>query len=126
MEGNTIPIRTNATIPITDLVRARLTEGRVALPVEGTAYARLDHINAVPSLPGGSGYSITRLQAIDSLLTRIANSRMEELTPDVAEDPVEYQEAVLEEAARLIARDIETGGYRYGVPSEGFLLDMTA
>jgi hypothetical protein len=95
------------------------------MPVRGSAYARLEHINAVPSLPGDGGYSITRLQAIDALLTRMVNSQVE-LTPDIAKDPVEYQEAVLEEAARLIARDIETGGFRYGVFSEGFLLDMTA
>ncbi len=125
MEGNIISIRTNGTIPITDLVRARLSEGRVALPVEGTVYARLDHINAVPSPPGTGGYSISRLKAIDSLLTRIANMQ-QDLTPDTGKDPLEHQQSIMEEAARRIVEDIQSGSFRYGIPAEGLLLDMTA
>ena len=124
MEGNTLSIPTNATVPLTDVLRARVSNGRVAMPVRGSMYARLQHINAVPSLAGTEGYSFSRLQAIDSLLARISASR-EEITPEVKMDALEQKQVMLEEAARIIAEEIENGGSLYG-PVEGMFLDMTA
>lgn len=132
MEGSSIAIPTNSTIPLTDVVRARISTGRVAMPVRGSMYARLQHINAVPSFGGHGGYSISRLQAIDSLLSRIARmqERIElpekkEITPATDIDPVEQQAQLLQEASRRIVDDIESGINRYGL-AEGLLLDMTA
>lgn len=102
MEGNALSIPTHATVPLTDVLRARVSNGRVAMPVQGAMYARLRHINAVPALGGTDGYSFSRLQAIDSLLARIENMRSE-ITPDVEKDPVEAQQLALEEVSRVIA-----------------------
>ncbi|MFP4211972.1 MAG: hypothetical protein ACLFR8_12055 [Alkalispirochaeta sp.] len=124
MEGSTFSIPTHATIPLTEVVRARITDARVPLPVQGSIYARLEHISAVPSHGRGGGYSFSRLQAIDAMLARIENLR-KAATPDVAQDPVEQTQAIIEEAARRIAEDIEGGGNGFGF-DRGFLLDMTA
>jgi hypothetical protein len=124
VEGNGISIPTHATVPLTEVLRANVSGGRVAMPVRGSSYARLQHINAIPALSGSGGYPISRLQAIDSLLTRIANMQ-ESATPDLDIDPLEQHQELMEEAALRIATDIQTGGNRYGL-AEGFLLDMTA
>ena len=124
MEGNGISIPTHATVPLTEVLRANVSGGRVAMPVRGSSFARLQHINAVPALSGSGGYPISRLQAIDSLLSRIA-SMQESATPDVDADPLARREELIEEAAMRIVEDIDNGGNGYGL-AEGFLLDMTA
>ncbi len=61
------------TLPVTSLVRARYGLGKLSLPVSGAmGYARLKHIQGVPPLAGDSGFSIQKLQAIDSLIDRLA------------------------------------------------------
>jgi hypothetical protein len=124
MEGSAISIPTHATIPLTEVMRARVTDARVPLPVQGSTYTRLEHISAVPSPGQGGGYSFSRLQAIDAMLARIENLR-KATTPDVVQDPVEQTQEIIEEAARRIVEDIERGGNGFGF-AQGFLLDMTA
>ena len=41
MEGSPVAIPTNSTIPLTDVVRAGISSGRIAMPVRGVLYARL-------------------------------------------------------------------------------------
>ncbi|MEX2443837.1 MAG: hypothetical protein WD492_09545 [Alkalispirochaeta sp.] len=122
MTSSQTPISQNLTVPLSDLVRARVSESRVAMPVRGAVYARLDHISGVPSRSPNAGYSLSRLRAIDSMITRIARMQ-EQLTPDVAADPVEQQEAVLEEAARQIAESIERQPAGYSA-EDGFFVNM--
>jgi hypothetical protein len=92
------------------------------MPVRGGVYARLNHISGIPAGSPNAGYSLSRLRAIDSMITRIARMQ-EQLTPDVPADPVEQKEAILEEAARQISESIEgnAGGYS---AEEGFLVNM--
>ena len=117
-------ISQNLTVPLSDVVRARVSESRVALPVRGTIYARLNHISAVPARCRDAGYSLSRLQAIDSMITRIARMQ-QQLTPDVPADPVERQEAILEEAARQIVEGFERQQAN-GASAQGLLLDLMA
>lgn len=122
MTSSQTSISQNLTVPLSDLVRARISESRVSLPVRGAVYARLNHISGVPAGSANAGYSLSRLRAIDSMISRIA--RMQgQLTPDVAPDPVEQQEAVLEEAARQIAESIGAQPVGYSA-EEGFLVNM--
>lgn len=124
MSGAQATISHNLTVPLTDLVRAHVSDSRVTMPVRGPVYARLEHIAAVPASSSNGGYSLSRLQAIDSMLSRIARMQ-QELTPDVAQDPVDLQEAILEEAARRIVEEIRQG--TPGAPqAQGLMLDMTA
>jgi hypothetical protein len=117
-------ISRNLTVPLTDLVRANVSGSRVAHPVQGGVYARLNHISAVPAGSSNAGYSLSRLRAIDSMIARIARAR-EAMLPDVASDPVEQQEAVLEEVARLVTESLEAGP-RSGMDPTGFVLNLVA
>jgi hypothetical protein len=87
-------------------------------------YARLNHITAVPALSGSSGYSLSRLQVVDSMIARMA-ARQEAITPDVQPDPVEAQESMLEEISRQIVAEMDrpVHGSLY---HEGLVLDLTA
>lgn len=119
-----VGISQNLTVPLTDLVRAQVSQSRVSMPVRGPIYARLEHIAAVPASSSNGGYSLSRLQAIDSMLSRIARIQ-QELTPDVSPDPVDLQEAIMEEAARRIDDEIRQGSP--GAPrTQGLMLDLTA
>jgi len=61
------------TVPVTSLVRARFGLGKLSLPVSGPlGYARLKHIQGVPASSEGSGFSIQKLQVLDSLIERLA------------------------------------------------------
>jgi hypothetical protein len=117
-------ITRNLTVPLTDLVRANVSGGRVALPVQGGVYARLNHISAVPAGSSDGGYSLSRLRAIDAMIARMARAR-EAMVPDVAADPVEQKEAILEEVARLVTESIEAGP-RGSVDPTGFVLNLVA
>jgi hypothetical protein len=117
-------ISRNLTVPLTDLVRANVSGSRVALPVQGSVYARLNHISAVPARSSDAGYSLSRLRAIDSMIARIARAR-EAMVPDVAADPVEQKEAILEEVARLVEESLEAGP-RGSMDPTGFVLNLVA
>jgi len=94
------------------------------MPVRGAVYARLNHISGIPANSPNGGYSLSRLRAIDTMITRIARMQ-EQLTPDVAPDPVEQQEEIIEETARRIAESMESSPAGYAA-EEGFLVNMLA
>ena len=58
------------------------------------------------------------------MITRIARMQ-QQLTPDVPADPVERQEAILEEAARQIVEGFERQQAN-GASAQGLLLDLMA
>ncbi|MFW5694158.1 MAG: hypothetical protein ACOCYB_03245 [Alkalispirochaeta sp.] len=124
MTSSHTAISQNLTVPLSDLVRARVSESRVAMPVRGAVYARLNHISGIPARSPNSGYSLSRLRAIDTMITRIARMQ-EQLTPDVSADPVEQQEALIEEAARQIVDSMEQSPAG-SAAEEGFLVNMFA
>ncbi len=96
----------NATIPLSELVRARISENPIAMPVRGGIYARLSHITAVPAHSGGGGYSLVRLRAIDSLIARMAQMQSGAPQPNEA-DPLEWQQRLIEETARSVVEEID-------------------
>jgi hypothetical protein len=64
------------TIPVTSLVRARYGLGKLSLPVSGPlGYARLKHIRGVPPAGDGGGFSLQKLQVLDSLIDRLARMK---------------------------------------------------
>lgn len=87
-------------------MRARISDNPIAMPVQGGIYARLSHITAVPSRIGGGGYSLVRLRAIDSLISRMA--QMQSSAPQLSEhDPLERQQQLIDETTRRVVEDID-------------------
>lgn len=68
------------TVQLNQLLSATVRTGRISLPVNGPfGYTRLKHIQGVPSEGGAGGFSVQRLQVIDSLidrLTRVGGTRI--------------------------------------------------
>lgn len=96
----------NATIPLSELMRARISDNPIAMPVQGGIYARLSHITAVPANTGSGGYSLVRLRAIDSLIARMA--QMQANAPELGEyDLLERQQQLIDETARRVVDDID-------------------
>lgn len=62
-------------IPLTHLVRARFSAGKVALPVRKSQYlySNLKHITGIPAGSRESGYSLTKLKALDNLIERLGD-----------------------------------------------------
>lgn len=61
------------TVPVSNLIRARVSEGAIALPVNSTSavYSNFKHIKGIPAAVDGTGYSISRLRALDNLIDRL-------------------------------------------------------
>jgi hypothetical protein len=73
------------TVPVTSLVKARYGLGKLSLPVSGPlGYARLKHIQGVPPSGEGGGFSIQKLQVLDSLIDRL--SRLKNIDRFTAND----------------------------------------
>lgn len=77
-------------IQLANIVRARFAPGRISLPVApDTLYARFKHVQGVPTLGATPGYSVTKLQMLDSLverLTGVSPERESESNISVAAD----------------------------------------
>lgn len=64
------------TLHLNQILSARVRAGRISLPVDGPfGYTRLKHIQGVPSGGDAGGFSVQRLQVIDSLIDRIVTVR---------------------------------------------------
>lgn len=94
------------TVPLSEFVRARVASGPVAMPVDGAIYARLRHITAVPAGTYREGYSLNRLQTLDSIIERVKNLHSEYKLP---EEGLKAQQESIEKAAAAIAQKIESG-----------------
>lgn len=68
--------QTPPTLHLNHILSARVRSGRISLPVEGPfGYTRLKHIQGVPAGGDAGGFSVQRLQVIDSLIDRIVTVR---------------------------------------------------
>lgn len=113
-------VPTHASVPVADVISARVSQSTLTLPVNGAVYTRMRHIEGIPA-PGG-GYSLWRLQALDSLLERLSRAQADQIVNTSFEE--RYAD-LMEEAARLIAEDNRRAQPLLGL-SQGLLVDMLA
>ena len=65
----------NRSIALSSLLRARHSPGKVNMPLQGGAnYMRLRHVQGIPSMQEGRGYSPARLRMIDAMVDRLKSS----------------------------------------------------
>ena len=121
MNSEQATIRNSYTPPLSDIVRANVSHSRVALPVRGALYARLNHIAAVPARANENAYSLSRLRVIDSMISRMQN----ELLPAPNENPVEFQERFLQQVAEKVTEMVDRS-QEAGATLTGFLVDLLA
>lgn len=125
MDSVTTSTIRNGAIPFTDIVRAGISSRPVSMPLAGAGFARLEYVTGVPAARGDQGYSLTRLKALDALIARIRGAQEEVVAPDVAIDPVEQQEQLLEAVTFQLVEDLRNGRADSSL-TQGFLVDMTA
>ena len=113
-------VPTHSTVPVADVISARISQSTLTLPVNGAVYTRMRHIEGIPT-PGG-GYSLWRLQALDSLLERLSRAQADQIVHTSFEE--RYAD-LIEEAARRIAEDNRSEQPVLGL-TEGMLVDMLA
>jgi hypothetical protein len=87
------------TLQLNQLLSARARAGRVSLPVDGPfGYTRLKHIQGVPSTGSTGGFSVQRLQVIDSLIERLVSvggsRQITEETPNFKKVAAELHKAI--------------------------------
>ncbi|TVR05260.1 MAG: hypothetical protein EA403_03250 [Spirochaetaceae bacterium] len=59
-------------IALSNLLRARTSPGRVSVPLQGSVnYMRLKHVQGVPASEGNSGFSLSRLRMLDTMIDRL-------------------------------------------------------
>ena len=77
-------------VPVTNLVRAWVSEGSIALPVESTQYlySNFKHVRGIPAPGNSSGYSLAKLRALDNLIERLQNLKGQDRVPDFTVKPV--------------------------------------
>lgn len=66
-------------VTLSSILRARYGNGPVSLPTRGGVYARLKHIQGIPSR-GEGGFTISRLRALDNLIDRL--TRLKGMAPE--------------------------------------------
>ena len=114
---DTITTRPNAiSVSVTDLVRARVSSNPVTIPVNGTVFARLRNVTALPSGTESGGISYMKIRALDSMIGRLRQERPEAHKTET--DALERRLRLIEETARLIAEESE--------PESGLFFDMLA
>ncbi len=62
------------TIPVSNIVKAKISSNRIALPVPKgqLLYARFKHISGIPAKSGSRAYSVRRLRNLDNLIERMS------------------------------------------------------
>ena len=116
------------TVPVTSLVRARYGMGKLALPVNGPlGYARLKHIQGVPPSGEAGGFSIQKLQVLDSLIERLVRMKSaERFTPDDDGASAQQVDAMIERySAQLhqVLQQLSASGYAGQADSLGNILN---
>jgi hypothetical protein len=109
-------------------VKARFGLGKLALPVSGPlGYARLKHIQGVPPAGDGSGFSIQKLQVLDSLIDRLA--RLKNIDRFTANDDgasAEQVDALIQRYSSQLhstLQQLSASGYAGQVESLGTILN---
>lgn len=75
------------TVPIGDLLRARYSVDRLSLPLEQNLFMRFKHVTGVPS-PDGTGFSVSRLQLLDTLIEALKRLQGKEIRiPEAGSSP---------------------------------------
>lgn len=104
-------------------LRPQTTGGKITLPVtSGSTYTQFKHIAAVPSGRSGNGYSLSKIQVLDSLIDRLIQVRSKSSVPSkeqtigMSEDAID---ALIDEVANKLNTALHSGAEKiqqdYGI-----------
>ncbi len=120
---------TRSTVPVQELLRARYADGRISLPVSGSAvYARFRHVQGVPTDGETMGFSLSRLRVLDTLIDRLVRMQGkaeyqrhdEGMSPEAVEALIDrYKQELSSTLTRL-----EAAGYTNGLVESGMAVSL--
>jgi hypothetical protein len=116
-------------IPLTHLVKARFSPGKIALPVRKSQYlySNLKHITGVPADRQAGGYSLIKLKALDNLIERLGSFGRKPERPDSAagESSANITALIEQYAADLHQIAADTSPYNTAGAVTGLLVNLT-
>lgn len=117
-------------LQLVSILRAQYSSGKISLPLDGGLYARLKHVQGIPSHTGRAGFSLTKLQMIDLMVDRLVRLRGE---PRSVPKPTNDAEAsdTLQSLARelhdtLSRSRVGGGSFASGLAEAGLLVNLVA
>ncbi len=119
------------TVPIGDLLRARYSAERLSLPLEQNLFMRFKHVTGVPS-PDGSGFSVSRLQLLDTLIEALKRLQGKgihipdpgDASPEQLDRLIETLSKELHEKIRQVAQTPFASALGAGKSSVGLLVNL--
>ncbi|TVR93831.1 MAG: hypothetical protein EA428_01325 [Spirochaetaceae bacterium] len=118
-----------STVPVQELLRARYADGRISLPVSGSAvYARFRHVQGVPTDGETMGFSLSRLRVLDTLIDRLVRMQGnddfqrhdEGMSPEAVDALIDrYKQELSSTLTRL-----EAAGYTNGLVESGMSVSL--
>ena len=120
----------NRSISLPHIVRASYTKSKISVPVSASSVglARFKHIKGIPSFPNSSGFSVTRLKQLDTMIDFISRMKNEAVSIDLGNGDEAALEKLTEEYSKLVREKVSSplSGYSSGLYSPGSLLNVTA
>jgi len=88
------------------IMRGRFLGGKVSVPVRNyTPFAHFKHVEGVPS-SSESGYSISRLQVLDTLIERLVQLKKQDALAGVPADPEGLSEKTLDSIIHNLSKEL--------------------
>ena len=98
---------TSSTIAVTDLMRPAMTGGVIALPVDGPAgAASFKYVEGIPTSKEGTGYPISKLQAIDALIDRLIKLNKQSMLNDIPQSRNGFSETQLDNLVQELGKRV--------------------
>ena len=117
-------------VPVSNLIRAQFSSGKITLPLRGNFYTSLTHVKGIPSSDAG-GYSLSKLQLIDVMVDRLVKLRSDEsltleaLTSETTSD-TQIQDLAAQLSHELERARVGTVSFAAGTLESGVFLNAVA
>ena len=120
----------NTGIPLTHIVRATYSEGRIAVPVKTphSLYARFKHITGIPAFSDSYSVPYNRLKQLDLIIDQLSRAKNTEIIVDMDDkDSRAVESMFMQYSGELRSRlNSELPDFNQGLYSPGIILNLTA
>jgi hypothetical protein len=113
-------------LAVTQLVRAQVGAGRIALPVSSNRiYANLKHITGISNFSNQPAFSLNQLRNLDNLIDRLKLLKNEELNVDISGSTENDITKMIEKFREELYTELhKKNPYHNGISASGISLDL--
>ena len=99
----------HSSVPLVDILRPALSGGRIAVAVDHSApFANFRYVEGVPSAQDGTGYPMSKLQALDVLIGRLVAMRQEKAIQGVPDSGTDLSDQELDTLIKDLGTKLNT------------------